>query len=379
MQSLLLSMSGIYIHIPFCKKACHYCNFHFSTQLERKSELVDSIVQEIHWRKDYLSDRNINTIYLGGGTPSLLNKKELDLIFEALQQSFEIASDAEVTLEANPDDLTIDKLKDLASSPVNRLSIGIQSFYEEDLLYMNRSHNAVQAQECITQAQDLGFDNLSIDLIYGSPTTSDAMWKTNVQKAIDFKITHLSCYALTVEPKTALAHMIEKQKTAAPDESKAADQFRYLIDRTKAAGYQHYEISNLALDGGFSKHNTNYWMGVPYLGIGPAAHSFDQNSRQWNIAHNIKYMKAVQNRDLELLSEKEVLSPIDQTNEYILTSLRTMWGMDLNKVKLEEHRTQIKTTMQKYLDEGLILHNSTYVLSEKAKFLADGIASELFV
>jgi len=380
MQSLLLSMSGIYIHIPFCKKACHYCNFHFSTQLERKSELVDSIVQEIHWRKEYLSDRNIKTIYLGGGTPSLLSQKELDVIFEALHQSFYLAADAEVTLEANPDDLTREKLKELAAGPVNRLSIGIQSFYEEDLLYMNRSHNAAQAQDCIKAAQDLGFENLSIDLIYGSPTTSDEMWKANVQKAIECKIPHLSCYALTVEPKTALAHMIEKQKTAAPDESKAADQFQYLINQTKAAGYQHYEISNLALEGGFSRHNTNYWMGVPYLGIGPAAHSFDNESRQWNVAHNIKYMEAIQNRDIDLLSQREVLSPVDQTNEYILTSLRTMWGMDLGKIKSEEHQVKIKTAMRKYLDKGMILlDGSSYVLSEKAKFLADGIASELFV
>ena len=373
-------MSGIYIHIPFCKKACHYCNFHFSTQLERKSELVDSIIQEIHWRRDYLSDRNIETIYLGGGTPSLLNQRELHIIFEALHQSFHVSPDAEVTLEANPDDLTREKLKELAASPVNRLSIGIQSFYEADLLYMNRSHNVTQANDCIISAQDLGFDNLSIDLIYGSPTTNNEMWETNVQKAIDFKIPHLSCYALTVEPKTALAHMIEKQKTEAPDESRAANQFKYLINQTRKAGYQHYEISNLALAGGFSRHNTNYWKGVPYLGIGPAAHSFDNDSRQWNISHNIKYMQAIQNRDTNLLSEREVLSPVDQTNEYILTSLRTMWGMDLDKIKSEAHQSQIKSAMQKYLDEEMILKDgAVYALSDKAKFLADGIASELFV
>ena len=373
-------MSGIYIHIPFCKKACHYCNFHFSTQLERKSELVDSIVQEIHWRKEYLSDRNIKTIYLGGGTPSLLDHRELNTIFEAIHKIYNVSTDAEVTLEANPDDLTVPKLKELANSPVNRLSIGIQSFYEEDLLYMNRSHDARQAKDCITNALDQGFEELSIDLIYGSPTTSQQMWETNVQKAIEYKTPHLSCYALTVEPKTALAHMIAKEKAAAPDENKAADQFQYLISQTKAAGYLHYEISNLALEGMFSKHNTNYWKGIPYLGIGPAAHSFDGVSRQWNIANNARYMKSVEARNEADLYQKEILSPVDQTNEYVLTSLRTMWGMDLKKIKIATHQVQIKAAAEKYLSEGMLERkNNVYILSEKAKFLADGIASELFV
>ncbi len=380
MQSLLLRMSGIYIHIPFCKKACHYCNFHFSTQLERKSELVDSLVQEIHWRKDYLSDKNIQTIYLGGGTPSLLSGEELNLIFAAIETNFDVAADVEVTLEANPDDLTLEKLQVLRDSPVNRLSIGIQSFYEEDLLYMNRSHDAKQAHDCIRDAKSLGFDNISIDLIYGSPTTSDDMWAHNIKQALVYDIPHLSCYALTVEPKTALAHMIKSEKTVAPQEDHAANQFSFLQAQAKAAGFLHYEISNFSLEGQFSRHNTNYWRGVHYLGIGPAAHSFDGVSRQWNVSHNIKYMDALGARDLSALFEVEVLSPADQTNEYILTSLRTMWGMDLGLIRVVAHRGLVVASAQRFLDEGLLRRDGdVFVLAEGAKFLADGIASGLFV
>lgn len=380
MQSLLLSMSGIYIHIPFCKKACHYCNFHFSTQLERKSQLVDSIVEEIQWRKDYLHDQNIHTIYLGGGTPSVLSEKELFKILNSVYKNFQVSGTVELTLEANPDDLDAEKLRSLRQLEVNRLSIGVQSFFEADLTYMNRSHNASQAESSLKRAQDHGFENISIDLIYGSPTTTDAMWKENVAKALSLSIPHLSCYALTVEPNTALAHFIKAKKTVAPDEDRSAQQFHHLIEATAANHYLHYEISNFALADQLSQHNTNYWRGVPYLGIGPAAHSFNGSSRQWNVSHNAHYMKHVEAHDSTSLFEVEKLSPEDQTNEYIMTSLRTMWGLDINQIASIEHQIKVKAAAQKYIERGLmILEEDKFIITKEGKFLADGIASDLFV
>ncbi len=373
-------MSGIYVHIPFCKQACHYCNFHFSTQLERKSQLVDSIISEIHWRNSYLKDVNIQTIYFGGGTPSLLSQQELSDILEAIRSEYQISSTAEITLEANPDDLSKDKLASLHQLGINRLSIGVQSFFQEDLEYMNRSHNASQALDCIHQAHSQGFQNISIDLIYGSPTTSDEMWQQNVQQALDLGIPHLSCYALTVEPKTALAHFIKTQKSAEPDENAAARQFEYLVQQSTENNFLHYEISNFALPDQISQHNTNYWRGVPYIGIGPAAHSFDGDSRQWNVAHNAHYMQHVDAKDKNALYQIEKLSPQDKTNEYIMTALRTMWGLDLDKIEVEEHKDSIAQAAQKYIDQGLIKTEAQhYIITEKGKFLADGIASELFV
>ncbi len=373
-------MSGIYVHIPFCKQACHYCNFHFSTQLQRKTQLVDSIIQEIHWRKDYLKDNNIRTIYFGGGTPSLLSTQELDAILQAIHAEYHVMQDAEITLEANPDDLHQEKLANLKQSGVNRLSIGIQSFYQEDLSYMNRSHDAQQAIDCIHEAHKQGFQNISIDLIYGSPTTTDEMWQQNVRQALELNIPHLSCYALTVEPNTALAHFIKAQKSDRPDENAAARQFEYLVKQTTENNFLHYEISNFALPDQISQHNTNYWRGVPYLGIGPAAHSFDGHSRQWNIAHNIHYMQHIKNKNKKDLYQIEILSDKNKTNEYIMTSLRTMWGMDLDQIAQEEHKLIIRQAAKKYIEQGLLRQeNQHYIVTEKGKFLADGIASELFV
>jgi len=373
-------MSGIYVHIPFCKQACHYCNFHFSTQLERKSQLVDSIIEEIHWRKGYLNDHNIHTIYFGGGTPSLLSTSELSSILDAIRAEYHIQQDAEITLEANPDDLNEEKLASLHACGVNRLSIGVQSFFQEDLSYMNRSHDADQALACIHHAHDQGFQNISIDLIYGSPTTTDEMWQQNVVKALELDIPHLSCYALTVEPNTALAHFIKSKKMEPIDEDAAARQFEHLVKQTKENKFLHYEISNFALPNQISQHNTNYWLGVPYIGIGPAAHSFDGHSRQWNVAHNIHYMKHIKDQNKTALYQVEKLSPKDHTNEYIMTSLRTMWGLDIQKIKSEKYLEQITKAAQKYLDQGLLkLEDQHYIISEKGKLLADGIASDLFV
>jgi len=373
-------MSGIYIHIPFCKKACHYCNFHFSTQLERKNELVDSIVTEIQWRQDYLQDKNIETIYLGGGTPSLLSAAELDKILKAIYDLFNVSPNVEITLEANPDDLSPDKLISLKRSGVNRLSIGVQSFFQTDLEYMNRSHNVDQAISSIDDALGIGFENISIDLIYGAPTTTDDMWQDNVTRAIAFGVTHLSCYALTVEPNTALAHFIKSKKMVAPKDEKAAVQFEYLVKATTKAGWLHYEISNFAKPEMLSQHNTNYWRGVPYLGIGPAAHSFNGHSRQWNISHNIKYIDYIIQQNKTELYEVEQLSSTDQTNEYVMTSLRTMWGVDLSHIAPDEHRHKIVSAAKIYLDQDILIQEGDrLLLSPQAKFLADGIASALFV
>jgi oxygen-independent coproporphyrinogen-3 oxidase len=379
-------MSGIYIHIPFCKQACHYCNFHFSTSMKYKSQMVDSILKEIELQKDYLSDKTIETIYFGGGTPSLLDERELNLFFEKINKTFVVANDAEITLEANPDDLTLEKLQLLKSTPINRLSIGVQSFSEIDLKTMNRAHNVMEAESCIQNAQSLGFDNLTVDLIYGSPTTSNEQWETNVQKLFDFNIPHLSCYCLTVEPGTALDHFVKKGKARPVDDEKSAHQFEVLMQMMDSNGYDHYEISNFAKPGKYAHHNSNYWFGKSYLGAGPSAHSFDGKSRQWNIANNALYMKAVEFDHVDSVEassrfEKEVLSAEQQYNEYIMTALRTMWGCDLGKIstwgdnfveyflKAADTFIQNKTMQRK---------DDSFTLTTKGKLFADNIAMKLF-
>ncbi|MEM7101614.1 MAG: radical SAM family heme chaperone HemW [Bacteroidota bacterium] len=372
-------MAGIYIHIPFCKQACHYCNFHFSTSLKHKAPLIDAIVREIALSKSYLKNQVVETVYFGGGTPSLLSAEEFNRLFDSLHKYHTISEDAEVTLEANPDDLTQKYLEELRSTPVNRLSIGIQSFFEEDLHYMNRAHDAQQANQCIEDAQANDFNNLSIDLIYGSPTTSHAHWKRNIEIALHYRIPHISCYALTVEPKTALDHFIRTRKTEAPDDDVASKQFHYLINTLTGNGYEHYEISNFALPGHYSRHNTAYWQGTTYLGLGPSAHSFDANSRRWNVANNAHYIKLIESG--EIPCETEVLSAKDRYNEYIMTSLRTQWGIPENRIN--DFGTTIanhfRNAAAAKLKEGLIVvENEHFKLSKKAKFLADGIISDLF-
>lgn len=375
-------MSGIYIHIPFCKQACHYCNFHFSTSLKRRDVVVEAILEEMIWRKDYLGDAIIDTIYFGGGTPSLLTQEELQRFFDQINELFEVSADAEITLEANPDDLTLEKLQLLRDSPVNRLSIGIQSFFDEDLKYMNRAHDAGEAIACINNARKMGFEQLTIDLIYGAPTTSDEHWKENMQRVFDFGIPHISCYCLTVEPNTALDHFVRKGKSAPVDEIQAARQFEMLMTEMAIQGYEHYEISNFAKPGQYSKHNSNYWLGVPYLGLGPSAHSFDGTSRQWNIAHNGKYVDRLNSPDRQDLFEKEVLTKEQLYNEYVMTSLRTTWGCNLQKIidlnpSFEKHFIQ---HIQPYLEEtAVIVENQIYKLTNKGRLLADRIAMEVFL
>ncbi|MDX1545081.1 MAG: radical SAM family heme chaperone HemW, partial [Christiangramia sp.] len=286
-------MSGIYIHIPFCKQACHYCDFHFSTSTKKKSQLVEMLGRELVLRKNELDSEEIETIYFGGGTPSLLNKEELDQIFQTVFENFKVTENAEITLEANPDDLTQEKLKMLSESPINRLSIGVQSFFEEDLQLMNRAHNSDEALSSLKHAKRY-FDNISIDLIYGIPGQTNAQWKENLQTALDLEIPHISSYALTVEPKTALEKFIEKGKIKAVDDEQYREQFEILVSTLTTNGFEHYEFSNFGKPGYHSRNNMAYWMGRTYLGIGPSAHSFDGNSRKWNISNNTLYIKAIE-------------------------------------------------------------------------------------
>jgi len=379
-------MSGIYIHIPFCKQACHYCNFHFSTSMKYKSEMVDAILKEIELQKNYLADKQIDSIYFGGGTPSLLDERELNLFFEKINQIFKVKKDAEITLEANPDDLTLEKLQLLKSTPINRLSIGVQSFAEIDLKSMNRAHNVMEAESCLQNAQSLGFDNLTVDLIYGSPTTSNEQWETNVQKLFDYNIPHLSCYCLTVEPGTALDHFVKKGKAQPVDDEKSAHQFEVLMQMMEANGYDHYEISNFAKPEKYARHNSNYWSGKSYLGVGPSAHSFDGKSRQWNIANNALYLKTMEfdkNDATENGSrfEKEILTSEQQYNEYVMTALRTMWGCDFGKIKTwgDDFGKYFLKTAEAFLQNGTMRREgNTFILTTKGKLLADNIAMELF-
>jgi putative oxygen-independent coproporphyrinogen III oxidase len=373
-------VAGIYIHIPFCKKACHYCNFHFSTLLNHRSDMVDALVKELILQKDYIPDTNIETVYLGGGTPSVLEIADIERIFSTINTHYRLKSDAEITLEANPDDLTSEKIQQLKThTPVNRFSIGIQSFSETDLAWMNRAHNSAQAHQCIESALDYGFDNLSIDLIYGVPTTSDEQWAQNLQLATEYGIAHLSCYCLTVEEGTALHHSVAKGKQAAMDEEKALRQFEYLMDTALASGYEHYEISNFAKPDRYARHNSNYWHGVPYLGIGPSAHAFNGHSRQWNIANNALYMQSLALGTVPF--EIEHLNVAQRYNEYIMTALRTQWGVTETQLATmgTDFEDYFKAEVVDFIEKGLIVHSDqAWRITRAGKFLADGIASDLF-
>jgi oxygen-independent coproporphyrinogen-3 oxidase len=372
-------MAGIYIHIPFCKKACHYCNFHFSTSQQQLPAMVDAICKEVRLQKDYLSEE-IHTIYFGGGTPSLLPGQQLQSILQTIHTVFTVAAGAEISLEANPDDITEQALHNWKQAGINRLSIGVQSFFEEDLQWMNRAHNAQQALTGIELAQREGFSNITVDLIYGTPGLTDEKWKRNVDTALSLNVPHLSCYALTVEPQTALAKMIEKNKSENVDTDTQARQFSLLTQWLAAAGFEHYEISNFARPGYRSRHNSSYWQGRSYLGLGPSAHSFNGNSRQWNIANNALYLKSIQSGILPF--ETELLTETQRLNEYIMISLRTIEGISLEKIAeqwgvLEQQR--ILQSVQKYILSAHVQESNGFLqLTQKGKFLADGIAAELF-
>ncbi len=373
-------MAGIYLHIPFCKQACNYCDFHFSTSMKMKTDFVNALIQEIELRKEVFVNRNITSIYFGGGTPSLLSKEELNIIFHKLYKSFTIDPDAEITLEANPDDLTFEKISEFKHSLINRLSIGVQSFRDEDLHFMNRAHSAKEALNSIKMCQDVGYQNLTIDLIYGTPGMSDEAWLHNLKTSFDLNIPHISSYALTVEEKTALHHQILTNKVAHVTEQQCAVQFEHLMIEMSKNGYEQYEISNFCKPNAYSRHNSSYWKKDNYLGLGPSAHSYLGNSRLWNVSNNVKYIKALTQGKLAL--EEEVLSLRDKYNEYIMTSLRTKWGCSLNQI---EHDYSIvfanyfKAEIQIHFRNGNVIEKEgVYTLTFKGKLLADRIASDLF-
>lgn len=373
-------MSGIYIHIPFCKQACHYCDFHFSTSLKNKEALIQALVKELELRQDEFNDQTVETIYFGGGTPSLLSSDELLLIIETIFKHYKVSANPEITLEANPDDLSKNLIIQLSKTPVNRLSIGIQSFFEADLKLMNRAHNAVEAKACLSEAIKY-FNNISIDLIYGIPGLTHEHWIKNIETALSFNIPHISSYALTVEPKTALDAFIKKGVIPNVDDDLAQEQFHRLIERLEASGFVHYELSNFGKPAYFSKNNSAYWQGKSYLGIGPSAHSFNGNQRSWNVRNNSKYIKALQENVLPL--EIETLSITDKYNEYVMTGLRTMWGVSIEKVALDYgnlYKNYLVQQSKKYIHEQLLyIHDDKLLVTKKGKFLSDGIASDLFM
>jgi oxygen-independent coproporphyrinogen-3 oxidase len=408
-SSYLCRMAGLYLHIPFCRQACNYCNFHFSTSMRGKNDFITALLREMELRRDYicaphaahgttprderLSDPGeeqvlrpgagpVETVYFGGGTPSLLEGGELMRIMERVRELFPVTPDAEITLESNPDDLSLARLADWRRAGINRLSIGIQSFFEADLLWMNRAHDARQARDCIAMAQGEGFGNISVDLIYGGPTLSDAHWKQNVDVAIGLGIPHLSCYALTIEPRTALDTLIRRHQLADVNPDDQARQFLQLMKWTAKAGYEHYEISNFALPGRRSRHNSSYWQGKPYLGLGPSAHSFNGASREWNVANNALYTAALLGGEGSFVAEKEELTATQQLNEYIMISLRTMEGSLLPLVAARfgsQKAEELATRAGRYVREGkMSLRADSLQLTREGKLLADGIAADLF-
>lgn len=377
-------MPGIYLHIPFCKQACHYCNFHFSTSLRYKNEFLAALLKEIELVEDIVQP--VQTLYFGGGTPSLLETAELQAILQALQQRFGWLPDAEITLEANPDDITADKLKAWKGLGINRLSIGVQSFFEEDLRWMNRAHNASQAITSLEMAVK-EFSNITLDLIYGSPGLTDEKWKQNIDTAINLGITHLSCYALTVEPKTPLDKMIRQQQSPDVDNEQQSRQFLFLMDYLAASGFEHYEISNFARPGHRSRHNSSYWKGENYIGLGPGAHSFDGKSRWWNVANNNQYIREI--NEGKLPQEKETLTVSQRWNEYIMIRLRTLEGLDLQKMKsvfdneaggsAGKWINQLLLAAQPHLRAGHLKQDGERIyLTREGKLFADGIAGDLF-
>lgn len=374
-------MAGLYIHIPFCRQKCHYCNFFSLASRKNQSQIIASLLQEIQLQQAYLGGEPLKTIYFGGGTPSLFSPEIIQSLIEKANSVFGIETNAEITLEANPDDITNGWLSQLRKTSVNRLSIGIQSFFDEDLTCLHRAHNATEALNAVKSAQDFGFQNLSIDLIYAIPTLSDERWNENISKAISLKVPHISAYALTVEPGTALDLFIRKGKYQNVDDEKAARQFTILMERLAGNNFIHYEISNFCTEGYFSRHNTSYWSGEKYLGIGPSAHSYNGISRQWNVSNITGYIKSI---NLGIIpSEKEILTKIQQFNEYLMTSLRTVWGTDLDKIEAifgkEFHDHTLSEIQPSIHCKLAFIADNKIRLTSTGKLFADRIASDIFV
>ena len=372
----------IYLHIPFCKQKCSYCNFHFSTSFSLKDEMLSAIKKEIQLRHNELENKTLKSLYFGGGTPSVLSVDEIKSLIDEIQKYFSFDNNIEITLESNPDDLNKNFLEELSQTEINRLSIGTQSFFDEDLKLMNRAHNASEAESSIKRAQDFGLVNISIDLIYGSPTSNFEIWKDNLSKTIELQVPHVSSYALTVEPKTALEKWIENGKIRSPEETEQNQEFYYMKDFLKDNGFDHYEISNFGKPGFHSKHNSAYWKSEPYLGIGPSAHSYNGSfERSWNIANNPIYIKNL-NQNI-LPKEKEILTEKDRFNEMIMIGLRTIWGVDLNRINQNfssEVIDYLNQEIKSKLESGILIIENNYLkIPEKHWFLADGIASDLFI
>jgi oxygen-independent coproporphyrinogen-3 oxidase len=374
-------MAGLYIHIPYCRQKCHYCNFYSLASRKYRELLPEVLQQELAMQKGYLAGEKLETIYIGGGTPTVFPPQVIAEIIETAREQFKIDPHAEITIEANPDDLSPEYLQQLRQTPVNRLSIGIQSFHDDDLHYLNRNHSAANAHQAIRNALAAGFDNLSIDLIYGIPGLTDEKWMDNIKTTLDYHIPHISAYALTVEPGTALDKLILKKKLPPVDEAQAADQFVMLMEIMAAAGYEHYEISNFSKPGQYARHNTSYWQKVPYLGIGPSAHSFDGRSRQWNVSNLEAWLDGIRTRVPAF--EREELTPTQQLNEYVMTSLRTMWGTDLQNIEncwYAGFRQMVLQQAIPFQGKGLVsIHNDIITLTQRGKLFADGIASDLFI
>ena len=374
-------MAGIYFHIPFCKQACHYCDFHFSTNFRNVDALIQAMQLELNLQKDYLKGEKVNTIYFGGGTPSSIPNHFIDELIQKVKSLHSVSEKAEISLEANPDDLTEENIKSWKKAGVNRLSVGVQSFYDSHLKWMNRAHNQNQALAGLKLAKELGITNITMDLIYGIPNMTMSEWEQNLETFFELDLPHLSAYGLTIESQTHLGHLVNTNQVKTEKDTKYNAQFEMLMKQTLAHGFDHYEISNFGKPGFYSKHNTAYWFGEKYVGIGPSAHSFNGVERQWNVASNMKYVKSLnQNR---LAAEVECLSVNDQYNEYILTRLRTKWGIDQNQIKTQfgaKFQNNLNSLIQPYLASNHVLKIAdSYVLSTEGKYLADKISSDLFI
>lgn len=375
-------MAGVYIHIPFCKKACHYCDFHFTTNSKYHDRMVDAICTEISLKKDVLQSINPTTIYFGGGTPSILNKDQFNKIFNALDRCIDFDLIEECTIEANPDDIHLALLNDLKKTPITRFSLGIQSFHDDELQLMNRAHSSKEAINSIHMIKEAGFNSFTLDLIYGMPNSNDEKWLQNIRQAIQLEPDHLSAYCLTIEKNTVLDNWLQKGELDKIPDELGIRQFKLLIEELSDAGYEHYEISNFAKKGKRAIHNANYWQGKDYIGIGPSAHSYSHQSkgRSWNIAHNIKYMESIE--DGRVPEEVESLSIIDQVNEYIMIRLRTKEGLifdELNALFGAQHLQAIKSNINLIDKDLFVLTAQSFSLNVEGKLVSDQIIRDLFV
>ncbi|OFY62864.1 MAG: hypothetical protein A2V64_09160 [Bacteroidetes bacterium RBG_13_43_22] len=374
-------MAGIYIHIPFCKKLCNYCDFYHIVSPENHSSFLLALQKEAEIRQNYTGNEAISTIYFGGGTPSVLSVKDLEMILDQLKTRFSTEPSCETTIELNPDDITPDYLKGLKKAGFNRISLGIQSWRDPDLRMLNRRHSAEQASKALKDTFRAGFENVTIDLIYGIPGMSLKEWESNLDQSLSYDIKHLSAYHLTIEPGTVFGKMKEKGLFEESDEEKSNSEFNILVRKTESAGFIHYEISNFGKPGYFSVHNTNYWKQVPYIGLGPSAHSFNRYSRQWNISDVKKYIRYVDNGTI--FYEKEELDLKTRFNEYIMTSLRTMWGIDLDyleRIFEKESYDYVINLSGKFIDYGMMkLDKKNLVLTNQGKMISDNIISEFMV